>query len=404
MPALLPFYFLRFVGSLANQFLVFAVPLLVYGLTGSVAYSGLAFFVEWLPRLLSFPIAGAAADRYGPKPVYMVADTVRLAASVATVAGLALLPEQGPLFLIALAMVAGFFFEQAFISVEKIARKLAPPERMHKVQSMLTGIDHVTELAGPALAGLTAALVDVRALIAVTAGVFLVSLVVLAVVRGDALRPEPDRDARSLAAELRIGLRTLLGIRRLVLLVLLTNLMNFYFGLVLIVGPVMTTGVFDRPESHMGIVYTAGGVAGVVAVFASPWLADRLPIDRIGIAAFAVASAAFVAVGLAPTFPAYVVAVALVMAMDGVFSVFIRTERARLVPADRFGSTVGLIVLLNFVPMPLAGLVVAVAGDAVAIQTILIAAGVLSIVLSLPLIRGLLSDAATPAVEEPAPR
>ncbi|MFC7484824.1 hypothetical protein ACFQX7_39005 [Luedemannella flava] len=67
----------RGLAALADQFLLFAIPLLVYKTTGSVAASGLVFLIEWLPRVLFVPVAGVLADRIDGYKLYVGADSVR---------------------------------------------------------------------------------------------------------------------------------------------------------------------------------------------------------------------------------------------------------------------------------------------------------------------------------------
>ena len=43
----------RFIGCMADQVVLFAVPTLVYERTGSIGATGLAFAIEWIPRLAS---------------------------------------------------------------------------------------------------------------------------------------------------------------------------------------------------------------------------------------------------------------------------------------------------------------------------------------------------------------
>jgi len=48
----------------------------------------------------------------------------------------------------------------------------------------------------------------------------------------------------------------------------------------------------------------------------------------------------------------------MVVGFDKMFSVYIRTRRLQVIPAADLGKTTGLIVLLNNVTQPIAGLVV----------------------------------------------
>src|ERR1700712_1682771 len=62
----LAFFISLFLSRLADQVLLFLVPLIVFQTTNSASLAGLAFFVETLPRFLAFPICGALCDKYSP--------------------------------------------------------------------------------------------------------------------------------------------------------------------------------------------------------------------------------------------------------------------------------------------------------------------------------------------------
>src|SRR5438309_11999987 len=81
------YYLLRSVGWLANQLLQFAVPVLMYRTTGSVAWSGVALFVEWTPRLVALPLAGSLVDRVHIRRVYLASDVLRCRARAGTAVG-----------------------------------------------------------------------------------------------------------------------------------------------------------------------------------------------------------------------------------------------------------------------------------------------------------------------------
>ena len=76
-----------FVSRLGDQILLFVVPLVVFQLTGSVAWSGLAFAAENLPRYVSFPICGALCDRRSPLALLQVSQVLRAVACLLGVAG-----------------------------------------------------------------------------------------------------------------------------------------------------------------------------------------------------------------------------------------------------------------------------------------------------------------------------
>ena len=392
MGQLFPFFCLAFLSSLANQFLQFAVPLMIYKSTNSIAWSGIAFFIEWIPRIFAFPLAGTAVDRHGPYKVYLVADVTRLIASGFAFLGILAFPEQTHLFLIALAVVTGFFFEYAFMAIEKAVRKLALQPKMHQAQSIFSGIEHITTLGGPALAAILITFLEPKALLAITASVFLLSVVIVARLNSNKLHLNTKSKRFSLLKDLKVGLKTLISIRKLVLMVLLTNILNFMQGISLIITPAMTTKIFGMPDSYLGLVYGVSGIFGIIAVSFTFWLANWFEISSIGITAFVLSCAAFLCVGIAPSFLIYVTATTVLMAMESVFTVYIRTERARLIPVQQFGSTIGIIVLLNFVPLPFAGLLTAGGANIINLHMMIVLVGSISLILSLPLLKPLLRD------------
>ncbi|MYR84803.1 MFS transporter, partial [Streptomyces sp. SID685] len=50
-------------GLMAEQVVMFAVPLLLFQDTKQVSTLGFAFALEWLPGLIAYPFAGLIADR-----------------------------------------------------------------------------------------------------------------------------------------------------------------------------------------------------------------------------------------------------------------------------------------------------------------------------------------------------
>jgi hypothetical protein len=392
MGQLFPFFCLAFLSSLANQFLQFAIPLMIYKSTNSIAWSGIAFFIEWIPRIFAFPLAGTAVDRYGPYKVYLVADFTRLIASGFAFLGILAFPQQTHLFLIALAVLTGFFFEYAFISIEKAVWKLALQPKMHQAQSVLSTIEHLTMLGGPALAGILITFLEPKMLLAITAVIFLLSLFIVARLNINSLHPNTNSESFSLLKDLQVALKTLISIRKLVLMVLLTSISNFMQGISLTITPAMTTEIFGMPDSYLGLVYSVSGILGIIAISSTFWLTNWFKINSIGITAFLISCAAFFCLGIAPSFWIYLTANGVIMAMDSVFTVYIRTERGGLIPLDQFGSTIGIIVLLNFVPLPFAGLLTAGGAGILNLHMMIVLVASVAFILSLPLLKPLLRD------------
>jgi hypothetical protein len=357
------FYVLRGVGMLANQLLQFAVPIVVFQHTGSVAWSGIALFVEWVPRLISLPFAGPLVDHFGVRRVYLVSDLVRCVAALAAVAAVIFANKPVAVaVIVALTLVAGACFEQTFIAGEKAVRVLAPPAVMHRAQSVLGAIDQVVMLAAPALGGLLLLIKDIST-IAVTGVLFAFSL--LLVWRLPELSDDlavKRREGIQVAELLRcilVGVRRVMGEPILRDIVAITIVINLLFGLILAVTPAFVVDTLQLSSSYVGVLYTTGGLASVVALAATPWLIRVFGLLRVGTVSALVACAAIGAAGLLADSAAFTAFTIVFLVSESVFTVFIRTVRAHIVPAAEFGVIVSVIVLLNFLSMPLAGLLVA---------------------------------------------
>src|SRR5580704_12402746 len=113
-------YIARLASLTGSQVLFFAVPLLIYKLTNSVVYSGLAFSFEWAARVISFPLSGYTADRFGSKRVYIITDVLIGVLCVFSIILITLFHDITVIVLIILATVAGFLSEQGYVSAESL--------------------------------------------------------------------------------------------------------------------------------------------------------------------------------------------------------------------------------------------------------------------------------------------
>ncbi|MEK8146248.1 hypothetical protein NKH18_48465 [Streptomyces sp. M10(2022)] len=72
-----------------------------------------------------------------------------------------------------------------------------------------------------------------------------------------------------------------------------------------------------------------------------------------------IAASACLAVSLTHTYTAYLVLIAVLMASEGGMTVVLRTLRSHLIPAEVFGSTLSLTILVLLLPFPVAGVLIA---------------------------------------------
>lgn len=393
----------RVFSTLGDQTLQFAVPLIVYVTTGSVSLSGLAFLIEWLPRLVSLPFAGVLSDRFGGRRVYAVSDGVRAAACLGGV--LAVLRWPGHTFTLTATLMAlcAFCYAQSFIALESTVPALVPEKDLPKAQSLLQMINNGSSVFGPALGGALLLWLRPVELLWVVGGVFALSACSAAVL-GDLEPPRsgPGRvSARGVLRDLRVGVRGLTGKPVLVSLVGLTMVVNLMVGLAMTTGAALSVGHFKVDESAFASLQMTVGALSLISFLLVPRLMRRVSVYRIGTVSFALSALGGVLIGLADRFPLYVAGYGLCIGLCGLFNVFIRVERLHWIEPAQRGRVIGLVVLLNQSTMPLAGGLVAVTGGVLPVRWLFLATGAAALVSYVVAFRPLRLRAVT--AQPPAP-
>ncbi|MBT2363939.1 MFS transporter [Streptomyces sp. ISL-10] len=354
-------YLPRTVDALAFAMSTYGIPLLVLVTTRSPALTGLAFALEWIPRLAAFGWAGGIVDRRGAAVVFFLASLGR-ALVIAAGAVLLYLHPSGAVAsvtVMALAAVTGVLTEFSYIAAETAgaAAGRRAGERAHRVQAVLLGIDQTATLAGPALAGLLLLAGPWQMLAVITAFSLLAALLALRT------PPPPVTPARApkgnTGAGLLTGWRTIRSLPALGWLVTGLTLSNLAIGFLQAAGPVIVVHHYGQSTTAVGLVWSAAAGATLLSVTLCRFAIDRLGLWPVGAACAAFASIATLAAAQAPDYLSYLVLVAVLMAAEGGMTVVLRTLRSRLIPPEKFGSTLSVTILILLLPFPVAGVLTA---------------------------------------------
>ncbi|NUS10382.1 MAG: MFS transporter [Streptomyces sp.] len=373
-------YLPRSTDAAAFAMATYGIPLLVLATTNSAALTGLAFALEWIPRLGAFAFAGALVDRHGTTTVLRYASVAR---ALVVLAAAYLLPQQeaglgATVTVMVLAVSTGILTECSYIAVET-AGGVASREagaRAHRVQSVLLGIDQVATLSGPALAGLLLQWTGATGMLLVIA-VF--SLLTSVLAPRQHLRPEPAA-TQPVGKGLRTGWSTLRALPALGWLVAGLTVSNLAVGLLQAAAPVIIVKQLGHSTADVGFIWSVAAVASLGAVLLCRKAIDRFGLWPVGVVSATIAATACLAVSVAGTYHAYLALIAVLMAGEGGMTVVLRTLRSRLIPADVFGATLSLTILLLLLPFPVAGVLVALVppaelGHVITLCAVLQAAG-----------------------------
>ncbi|MEV0259402.1 MFS transporter [Streptomyces sp. NPDC050732] len=379
-------YLPRSMDAGAFAMTTYGIPLLVLATTNSAALTGVAFALEWVPRLGAFAVAGSMVDRHGTTRVLRLASALR--ATVVVTAAVAL-PQLDPglpttVAVMLLAASTGVLTEFSYIAAETaggIASREAG-DAAHRVQSVLLGIDQVGTLAGPAIAGLLLECTGAAGMLA-TIAVFSLLACALAP-RQYATKTELPQPA---LAGLRTGWTTLRSLPALGWLVCGLTLSNLAIGLLQAAAPVIVVQQFGHSSADVGLIWSVAAVTSLITVAVCRRAIDRFGLWPVGALSATVAAGACLAVSLTHTYTAYLVLIAVLMAGEGGMTVVLRTLRSHLIPQQVFGATLSLTILLLLLPFPLAGVLVATVPPAQLGHVITICAAVQALGLCLAFLR-----------------
>ena len=375
----LAFFVSLFLSRLADQILLFIVPLIVFQTTGSVAWAGLAFFVESLPRFLAFPLCGALCDKYPPVRILHISQVYRALACVVAVALFGLF--DGIYWIVLLSAVCGVLTTQGIMAREVLMPHIFQQYSYAKTLSYSQIADQSGLVLGPLVAAL---MLDVWAwhwVVLGIAGLFVLSDVAMRVwQRSSTVVPavfEQHRDIWVQPLRIAFGhIGNLAGLKRLIALTMGVNLI---IGVTLATSAAMVTGLYVAGKDAYALLQAAGALVTIVILF---YLARAtLPLKLLGGLSYAMIALGALIMAISPTLWLYSLGFLLVIGFDKMYSVYMRSVRQQVIPVQDFGKTVGVITLLNNLPQPLAGLVIAVLAAPLGVQTvILLLAGITALI------------------------
>lgn len=354
----------RFLAALGDNILLFAVPLIIFTQTKSVALTGVAFFIEWAPRVLSLPIAGSLSDRLGGKFVYLSADIVR---AVAGLSAFYLLMEYSNNYFVILSLtmaVSAFFYAQSYIAMESMIPKLTEKKDIPKVQSWLQAIEQASMLLGPIIGAWLIIYQEAYYLIGLAGGLFLLAFILILTL--DLPSPEKDKKTKVPFAEItkqiqRDFIKATMVLRvypNLFLLTLLAVSVNLIIGSVMATAVIMATGYFGLSSSEFGIQQSIAGAVTLVVLLALPVIIKKVNLFSVGVLAYCVICVGALSIAVSDSYWIYILCYATVMASGVLFNVYIRSERVLWIPKVHLGKTIGLIVFLNQLTLPIVGILV----------------------------------------------
>lgn len=366
----LAFFVSLFLSRLADQILLFIVPLIVFQTTQSVSWAGLAFFVESLPRFLAFPVCGALCDKFSPVRILHISQVYRALACGVAVALYAVF--DGIYWIVGLSALCGVLTTQGIMAREVLMPHVFQQYSYAKTLSYSQIADQSGLVLGPLIAALMLQVWAWHWVVLGIAGLFvLADLAMWAWQRSNTVTLAHHAQHRDIWVQpLRIAfghIQQLAGLKRLIALTVGVNLI---IGVTLATSAAMVIGLYAADKDAYALLQAAGALVTIAILF---YLArSALPLKVLGGLSYMLIAVGALITALSPTLWAYSLGFLLVIGFDKMYSVYMRSVRQKVIPVQDFGKTVGVITLLNNLPQPLAGLAVALLASPLGTQTVIL--------------------------------
>jgi len=295
----------------------------VYELTGSAFKMTVIGLLQTIPPLVFGPLIGVYLDRMKKKPVMIWVDLIRmvLVMLVPLLYAMELLTLERLYLLVFVTSVVSTVFGPALASAVPL---LVPRARLTSANALIQGTNNIGLLIGPAVSGVSIALIGAPNVLWLNAATFMVSALCLMPIRlHETLQAHARLAERAtILQDLLVGFRFVFIQHRTVLLLMLTAaLYSLGASAFVFLLPVFATQLLDASAVELGWLWSSLGI-GMLA--ASAWLAwinqgdfqNRL---RLISAALAVGAVAVCTLGM---LQAPVMAAALIIVFGGSTAVF----------------------------------------------------------------------------------
>jgi MFS family permease len=288
------------ISNTGRWFQTVALPIVIYQLTESAGWVGVAGFAQIAPLAAMGPVAGALADRHHRRTMLLVTQSLQ----ALTALGLMVLWFSGVRSVaayLAMSLLVGVVGGLNLPAWQAFVSELVPRELLFSAITLNSAQFNASRLFGPALAGVIIAAfgpgwaftVNLVSYGAVLLALSLIQVPRTVVPATERLRPIREFVAAAGYARQRPGIRTAIAT---------VSLIGF-FGLSLqMLSVVMAEEVFLRGERGFGLLLSCVGLGAVCASPVVASMAGRVRRSRLQGAALMLYGTGIIGLSLAPVF------------------------------------------------------------------------------------------------------
>jgi MFS family permease len=343
------------ISNLGSSFTLFALPLLIYQLTGSAVNLALSTAANFLPYLLFGLLIGAWVDRLDRKQMMILTDigSALVIGSIPLLAALGMMAHQ--VFFVAWIYGVGFassiltiFFQSGqFAAIPSLVGKDELVTANGRIQASYSA----AQVVGPLLAGMLLIVVPLPMLMVVDALSFLVSACTLALIKTSFNLPE-KREKKSIRHDMVEGLRYVLRhpvLRNISMMMALINFVATTTSSQLVLFAEQRLGANN---SQVGFLFSAGSIGVVLLSLLAGPLRKRWPFSKVALGALMVEGLLTVLLALTPWYWAAVPLWALISGVGILFNINTGSLRQAIVPNELLGRVISIAGVLAWSAIP----------------------------------------------------
>jgi MFS family permease len=349
------------ISNLGTSITIFAMPLLVYQISGSALNLALATTFAFLPYLLFGLVLGAWVDRIDRKRLMVAVDVLQALAigSVPLLYGLGVLSLWWIYAVVFVSGTLGICFQAAeFAAIPSLVRR----DNLVRANGRIQASYSAAMVFGPLLGGLLLTSIPLASLLYLDALSFALSALLVAWVRVS-FNSAPSQRSTSLRADIAEGLRYVWGhpvLRNISIMMALVNLVNTTVAAQLVL---FATRRFEASEAQVGLFYSAGGAGVVLLALAAGALRQRFGFSKVALGALMLSGLCVIALAFTAQYWLALPIWALYSGLSILFNINTGSLRQAIVPGHMLGRVISVAMVLAWSANPLGTLLGGLAID-----------------------------------------
>lgn len=335
--------------------LAFLIPLYVFDLTKSAAWTALTYCTAMAPYILVTPFAGVWSDRYEKRRFLIIGDVCSLLAAGALYLSVSRLTGTP---LVWMLMFISFLLASISATHHPMFQSLAPQimkaRELTSFNSIVNAYDNLVRIIAPISVALMLTFISKDIILLICGSGFLLSIPLLRALPATLVETAPDS---SVMADLREGVRFVMADANLISFSLLFFCVNF--GLALIGSNLiyLFVSVMAVGQNGVGIYYAIIALGAVTGSFMAPKLIGNVS-DSVLIVSCCALAGVFALIAASVSDPLHFALIwALSTACTSIVVVTFFTFRQKVVPQKLLGRTVGVTRLISYLAIPPASII-----------------------------------------------